>query len=720
MKRFRDHRMLISVALAALLSGATSQAQTGQSGSPFTGCDDGAVITDSKGTPRERIDAAAGRTDPVTERVFKSFSIEEVGDVTAPEFSAMCWSRLDGIWSQQMRISHDKSVRPEGWAAESPSLLEFAHGNYTTPMQIAVDASASFDTAITLRSAVGPGPAVRFTSSDGVSVISVLSESAAFKTYASPPINGIAETLRLDVTRTGNIRLRLGDRIFLRPRPDISKAAMEGQVGSNDIFAIAYNPKNLRANRQGYDVTTQNPDRFLDNGGKLDIFAPAEPRAYYISEQLTVPLGLKLIEEGSQGTVFYERLLSSEFEMQEASRTSFGVNAGISNEKSVKSGEAAGGGSAPRKLGGSIGYSSVKEQMQGLRESRSVSSIDGFQRYKKYALVRDHPFSKLSDAFIDAVEDASQSGDYSRIISSFGTHYAYAVTYGAAGHISTRISEESLSANYNAFEQSGASGGLTLGPVEFSATKESSKDLKQGNTVSSRFGKTTFTAVGGNGSWSEAGFVAGDAPYPILMDLRPLDELLNPVNFPGEPKIYEDARERLGAAIANYLEGKAQLVSKASLLDGFTLPERWELRFTRLQCNNAGGWEDDRIVETTGKLTVSVKSNPGKVSAKSMTILNGALNVSCKPGSRTRDAAQTVSGTRQELAGLRFAVTANMLELDYAGFVDPDDDMKGSSPPIAVPDSLNVPVGATKNGEWRIPHSDNADVRLMWTWKRLQ
>jgi len=113
---------------------------------------------------------------------------------------------------------------------------------------------------------------------------------------------------------------------------------------------------------------------------------------------------------------------------------------------------------------------------------------------------------------------------------------------------------------------------------------------------------------------------------------------------------YEDTRERLGAAIADYLDGKAQLVSKASLLDGFTLPERWELRFTKLQCNNAGGWEDDNVIETTGKLTASVKTNPGKASARSMMILHGALNVSCKHGSRTRDAVQTVSGTRQELA----------------------------------------------------------------------
>jgi hypothetical protein len=712
-------------AVAPLLyaSAALAQAAPDRPDEVYTGCEDDAVITDSGGSPRERILSAAGQTDPVTERVFRSFSLDEVGQLGAPEFDALCWSRLDGVWSEQMRVSFDKSIAAEGWAAESPSMLEFAHGNYTTPLHLFVEQSGGYESEIVLRSALGPGEPVRFTSDDGVDIADVFRSDNVQKIYRSQSINGQSETLVLDVTRTGYVRLRLGDRIFLRPRPDISKNARTEQAPANDIFAIAYNPKNLRASRHGYDVTFQDPNRFMDNGGKLDVFAPPEPRDYYISEQMTVPLGLKLIEEGSQGTVFYERLMSSESEIQESTQSSFGFNAGISNERRVKAGEAAqsaGGGSPPRKLGASIGSSNAKGQFNAMRESNAVSSITGFQRYKRYALVRDYPFSNLSDDFVDAVDDARRDGDYQRLIDTFGTHYAYAVTYGSAGHLVTHITEQALSQNFGSFEQNSQSGGLTLGPAEFSATKQSSKDIKQGNSVTNRFGKTTFSAVGGNGSWSEAGFMAGDVPYPILMDLRPLDELINPMNFPGEPDVYERVRDELADAIADYLEGKAQLVNTQSLIDGFDPKERWTLKFTTVSCKNAGGMEPDQVVDLSGSLTVGVKTNTGGVSAKPMTVMRGALNVNCRNGTRSVNASQTITGRRADLAGLSFTVNANMNELDDGSIFDPHDDMKGHSNPVRVPDSASVPIGGVVKGAWKIPHSDGADVSVGWLWKREQ
>ena len=65
--------------------------------------------------------------------------------------------------------------------------------------------------------------------------------------------------------------------------------------------------------------------------------------------------------------------------------------------------------------------------------------------------------------------------------------------------------------------------------------------------------KTTFVAVGGNGSWDQNGYSAGDDNYPILLDLRPISDLLNPMNFPGQPDIYVTVRKNLEAATRRYL-----------------------------------------------------------------------------------------------------------------------------------------------------------------------
>ena len=72
-----------------------------------------------------------------------------------------------------------------------------------------------------------------------------------------------------------------------------------------------------------------------------------------------------------------------------------------------------------------------------------------------------------------------------------------------------------------------------------------------------------FIAVGGNGSWDSGGYSRGDRVAPILLDLRPLDELLNPINFPDQPDIYTRVRAELeqqycppdGSALAVMIEG---------------------------------------------------------------------------------------------------------------------------------------------------------------------
>ncbi|MEZ5459949.1 MAG: MAC/perforin domain-containing protein [Steroidobacteraceae bacterium] len=183
-----------------------------------------------------------------------------------------------------------------------------------------------------------------------------------------------------------------------------------------------------------------------------------------------------------------------------------------------------------------------------MKTSRSVSKIDAYQRYKKYALVRDMAFSQLSREFFDAVMDVRDNRDenggfdFTRLFNAFGTHYPYAVTYGAAGKLTTLMTEDSLTRNFESFTSDSGTASLTVNQGTVSGHIASSLRTRQGNTSTTGLGQTTFTAVGGNGSWNENGFAAGDAPYPILMDLRPISELLNPINFPRDPGIYTEMR----------------------------------------------------------------------------------------------------------------------------------------------------------------------------------
>ena len=207
-----------------------------------------------------------------------------------------------------------------------------------------------------------------------------------------------------------------------------------------------------------------------------------------------------------------------------------------------------------------------------MTRNKFVARETGMMRYKKYALVLDMPYMQLSDRFIDAIDDARRTGDYWKLIERYGTHYPYAMTYGAAGRLSQNITAEGY-----AKAQSESTGNHstreTVADVYQTSTYRTSKS-QHGTSVSERneYGEKVFDAVGGNGSWNENGFAAGETSYPILADLRPLHELLSPLYFPDEPEIYETARFALAEAIDDYLWANREL-SDDSLLENIELIE---------------------------------------------------------------------------------------------------------------------------------------------------
>jgi len=188
-------------------------------------------------------------------------------------------------------------------------------------------------------------------------------------------------------------------------------------------------------------------------------------------------------------------------------------------------------------------------------------------RYKKYALVLDPPYAQLSDAFIDAVDDARRTGDYQALIEKFGTHYPYAITYGAAGKVSQYITRDAFLRQTGQSTERNVQSQTSLLLASASAYYSTGAKTSSSVSVSNEQGQKTFSAVGGNGSWSEAGFAAGESPYPILADLRPIHELLSPIHFPGEPDIYIAARRELADAIEDYLVRSGDLSDETLLPD---------------------------------------------------------------------------------------------------------------------------------------------------------
>jgi hypothetical protein len=702
---------LLPTAMAAPAA-APAAAQLAE-GAVFTGCEDAAIFGERATSPRDTLLKAANRTtvDPVTEREFRGFSLDEAAAVDDERFAEACWSRIDGVWHEQMRVTFDSSADARGWTAENPALTALAHGNYTTPGFIIVPEGDDLNREIRIMDMHGESRT--FAREDDVSIADALRDPTKVKTYSGVNYDGSESWLTIGRTHSGLARMTIDGKDYYRPRTEMTRAARAAQADSKDPFVVGYNPKNLRASRQGYDLVTQNPDQFMLNGGKLDIFEKPQGADYEISEQLTVPLGLTLIEEGLQGFVHYSTLVSSEAEAQTAVSSSFGVN--------VEVRQAAPGAG----VGGAIGYSEAKSEMNAMKASRSISSINAYQRFKKYTLVRDMPFSRLSREFIDALMDARRDGDYGRIIANFGTHYPYAVTYGAAGRLTTYVTEDGLTENYESFAKKDGSASMSVGSGTVSGNISQSMSNRNGVSSTTSLGKTTFVAVGGNGSWNENGFVAGDAPYPILMDLRPIDELLNPINFPDDPEMFRGARDELAEAIIAYMEPKAAEVSNESLLASFEPKELWAITANNIACYNRGGDENDSTVELSGILNFDSRLNDRGARAPSwQRVLDHAmetpLSIECNGGYKEINSVAEIYGTATQLRGYQAGFSADMLELDYAGFINPDDKVAGAS------DGIVIPAGQFAVGQgyflvpWQIPFSDGGKIVLHFSVVRLK
>lgn len=610
----------------------------------FQGCDDGAMAPPVASSPRDRTQghAQSGRqSDRIASRTFASFSLDEIDQSGVDENAMRCWKRLDGVWREAANVVLDHSVDFEGWGSDQPELMSMANGTYTTPGHLVIDAPRNKNEVLFLRAGLGESDFVKFVSTDGVSLDKVLTRGGVRKTYRANREFEFGSSMSVDVSRSGRVRIKLGKQTFIRPKPGVSSATMSTQLAVDDAFLLSYNLENLSASRRGYDITSQDPFFLIDNP-KSEVFA--EAAAYAIKEKRTVPLGFTLLQEVSQGTVYRQSLVTSEVEIQETIGHSYGSK--VSGTAKVKGVE----------VGASGGSRSAQEQMRSMRNSETVGQAVAYSRSKQYALVVDHPFISLSDDFIDAVEDARRYSRYQSLIDKFGTHYPYAVTYGAAAKMTKSFgtSEYEEIATRTSDYKSNAGGSV------FGVGGSSHHSSNTGQTTGSRGSigseDATFVAVGGNGSWDQNGYSAGATPYPVLLDLRPIYELLNPINFPDEPEVYDGVRNNLRNALGQYTSGKADQLSGESLLPivEYEEPkslEKWYVYAKYVTCTGANDW---LVNKATGELAPTIEHGDSTLTvADSLKLSAPCKNKKTRKKMSYGDQGKKVvvlQGTREEIA----------------------------------------------------------------------
>lgn len=142
----------------------------------------------------------------------------------------------------------------------------------------------------------------------------------------------------------------------------------------------------------------------------------------------------------------------------------------------------------------------------------------------------------------------------------YGTHYAYALTYGAWGRQTITYTDEAIQSlvSENVKIDQTVGGEATVRGIKFGASQQSEEGRGHMNRLENegKLERGTYVCVGGS-SCSDGNIDAGTNLVPVYMHLRPLDGLLGPPYFT-DPKVAVDLRQKVQAEIARRSTGNVQ------------------------------------------------------------------------------------------------------------------------------------------------------------------
>lgn len=477
---------------------------------------------------------------------------------------------------------------------------------------------------------------------------------------AQTPIANISFFTWSPETNGGAPRLRFGNGMFVKkpplPNQELKKTVDVQKVSQEDAWLVEKIPLGVYFNFAGYDITEINPFVLAQNF-KAPVFAPGGSTTYEFQDRKIVPHGLQYRQQFMNETFFSESAITSEKEMQESSSFSIGLNVAAKGKGEPPSDK-------PKAAGG-INYS--KSQMSGTSDNKTSMRSFGVQQIHDYVLILDQGHIKLSSGFLNMIADIKANRrPVSDLFEKFGTHYPNAVTYGASSRASMRFDSSDVRIWAQNKESVNASITIPVKAMEITPSFSSEKEKNESNRLSSSNKVETFSAVGGNAGGSLATFQAdASRVVPVLFDLRPIHELINPIHF--------DDEEVLGRVRSQIVaEWNARFAGISLSDDRSREPRVYEYKIQGLGCANRKAdtmemygsikftFPDERGSQVVDILNGSSSTNPRKIDCASGGIAPGT------------DAAMITVVGRDGDWEPKLSVNG-LNEADLGNFVDPDD-----------------------------------------------
>ena len=323
------------------------------------------------------------------------------------------------------------------------------------------------------------------------------------------------------------IELTDGDADFTMPALS-PPAASDGPTWDN-VFSLDHRVDYLAWALRGLDISRLAPFNFQEASGVLldEVFRGPAPgsRDFHIAttgKSTVVPNGWRFMGdvEGSN-----KARTASTFSDEE-SRQTWSTSLGVSAEADA--------------LGAKVAYknnSKAHGELTNASSGKDVSTVVETMELS-HSVVVDLATVELADGFRTAVDELKLDPTEERIaefVNRFGTHFAYAVTFGSKTWEQRHETEASVS------------DGLTAGTSQEQSLSAGYHNEIGGDQMSVSVGKSSemggSTKTGTGSDVSSSGSVgSASEPVPILLEVENLTHLLSPVFF-DDPYVYVELRQ---------------------------------------------------------------------------------------------------------------------------------------------------------------------------------
>ncbi len=353
-----------------------------------------------------------------------------------------------------------------------------------------------------------------------------------------------------DILRISSKRLKLTNVRYDKTKPYPVIPPNSGSFGS---FAGQFNTPNqppvYQKNFSGYDLTQVNPMNFQQSAGQKskNVFVAPDPLgfAYYPDQGKNVPQGLLLVPDAMKSSQTQTTADRTATEHVATQSSSLGFNIGVPKV-------------------GSFGVNSeVSTEVKNATDKQS-QIVYHEEAQTNYALVADMAKVQLDPDFRAQIlrllriqslagHIPTQADWESNIISIYGTHYANAVTSGLVARSLLLYSKQASTELQSKNELIEVSAEAIFAPDPTGKGKDGKAGIKgaKGSGLSSSVEQDLTTQIE---QMQQIGLP--DQLAPVLMDLRPLSELLSQI-FWDDPAVWSGLRNGLDVAIKTYVAKNA-------------------------------------------------------------------------------------------------------------------------------------------------------------------